>query len=93
MIFAVIIGTVIVVHFTFLLYALWHATKRACIKQTHLRIHGADEVGEDEAPLTYTPDYVWYARDGKIPLQGLTQEDFIDFERYAHFVYAQSHEP
>ncbi|KAL5110147.1 hypothetical protein TcWFU_003758 [Taenia crassiceps] len=91
-ILAAIIGTVIVVHFAFLLYALWDAAKRACFKQTHLRTHGADEVGEDEVPLTYTPDYVWYARDGKVPLRGLTQEDFIDFERYAHFVYAQSHE-
>nr|CDS17948.1 hypothetical protein EgrG_001073600 [Echinococcus granulosus] len=92
-ILAAIIGTVIVVHFAFLLHALWGAIKRACIKQTHLRTHGADEVGEDEVPLTYTPNYVWYAGDGKIPLKGLAQEDFIDFERYAHFVYAQSHEP
>ncbi|VDK39128.1 unnamed protein product [Taenia asiatica] len=91
-ILAAIIGTVIVVHFAFLLYALWDAARRACIKQTHLRTQKADEVGEDEIPLTYTPDYVWYARGGKVPLKGLTQEDFIDFERYAHFVYAQSHE-
>ncbi|KAL5966051.1 hypothetical protein TSMEX_006224 [Taenia solium] len=91
-ILAAIIGTVIVVHFAFLLYALWDAARRSCIKQTHLRTQEADEVGEDEIPLTFTPDYVWYARDGKIPLKGLTQEDFIDFECYAHFVYAQSHE-
>ncbi|VDM17870.1 unnamed protein product [Hydatigera taeniaeformis] len=87
-----VVGVVILVHLAFLFYALWGAIKRACVNQTHLRTEGVDVVGEDETPLTYTPEYVWYVKDGKLPLKGLTQEDFIDFERYAHFVYAQSHE-
>ena len=71
--------------------AAWRAIKQACIKQTHLRTADAEQM-KNETPLTYTPEYVWYAGDGKKPLKGLTQDDFIDFERYAHFIYAQSHE-
>lgn len=91
LLFWIVIAVILISHFGVFLVVLYRAVKRACIKQIQLQTSDAEQI-RIETPITYTPEYVWYAGDGKRPLKGLKQEDFLDFERYAHFIYARSHE-
>ncbi len=92
------ISIVLLAHFGFLLVALWRGMKGACLRATHLRTRRAEDSegiptrdGTGEL-LTFSPHSAWHMKSGRQEVRGLTPEEFLYFERFADFVYGQSHE-
>lgn len=90
---------VVLVHLLFLIDILRAKVKRAYQKQTHLQIEEELDVKQkpnsmvamtslsptDRTSTTTSST----AEDRQFP-KGMTQEDYIDFERYERFIYAHA---
>ncbi|VDD82583.1 unnamed protein product [Mesocestoides corti] len=91
-VFLLAICTVIGFHVGLLLKELWKSGKKTFLKKIFLRAGQAEKSPAMGDILAFTPHYVWFTNGDKQAFAGLTQDDFVDFERFAHFIYAQSHE-
>lgn len=94
------------VHLQFIVDFLQEKIKRAYYKQTHL--HTGEEEKENleskleseltvsSTPFPTTATKTSTTKKSKVLnfrlLNGMTQEDYIDFERYEHFIYTHARE-
>ncbi|VDL16527.1 unnamed protein product [Hymenolepis diminuta] len=105
-IFIVTIAIVVLVHLQFIVDFLQVRIKRAYYKQTHLHTEEGEkenleskmesDLTVSSTPFPTTATKTSTTKTSKVLnfqlLNGMTQEDYIDFERYEHFIYTHARE-
>nr|CDS26699.1 expressed conserved protein [Hymenolepis microstoma] len=101
------VGIVVLIHLQFIITSLQAKIKRTQYKQTHLHTGEKEKKHSEKKPesdLTVTSSTFPATTTDKTSINknskvlkirfpdGMTQEDYVDFERYEHFIYTHARE-